>query len=123
MTDAEMAAAVEVAHQRNRRVAAHARSDGAVKMCVRHGVDMVFHATLADAEARDALESVKDRVFVAPAMGLQYARVHEAGQYGIATDDVTRRRLEREMEIVSDCMADLRKREIGRASGRERVVQ
>src|SRR3546814_21024686 len=90
MTDAEMAAAVEVAHQRNRRVAAHSRSAGAVKMCVRHGVDMVFHATLADADARDALDIVQDRALRAPAMGLQYARVHEAGWYGIAPDDVTR---------------------------------
>lgn len=110
MSDAEMAAAVEVAHQRGRRVAAHARSAGAVKMCVRHGVDMIFHATLADGEARDALESVKDRVFVAPAAGLQYARLHEGENYGIATPPALRRKLEAEFEIVSECMADLHKR-------------
>jgi imidazolonepropionase-like amidohydrolase len=110
MTDDEVAAVCEVARQRNRRVAAHARSAGAVKMCLRHGVDLIYHATLADDEAKDGLEAAKDRVFVAPAMGLPYARLHEAEAYGVATDDYTRARAAKEIETVSATMADLHRR-------------
>ncbi len=107
MTDEEVAAVCEVARQRNRRVAAHARSAGAVKMCVRNGVDMVYHATLADAEAKDMLEAAKDRVFVAPAMGLPYARLRDAESFGVATSDYVRARAEKEIETVSATMAEL----------------
>jgi imidazolonepropionase-like amidohydrolase len=110
MTDAEVAAVCEVARQRHRRVAAHARSAEAVKMCVRHGVDMIYHATLADDEAMDMLEAAKDRVFVAPAMGLPYARLRDADSYGVPTDDFTRARATKEIETVSVNMAELRER-------------
>lgn len=110
MRDGEVEAVCEVARQRNRRVAAHARSAGAVKMCLRHGVDMIYHATLADDEAKDMLEDAKDRVFVAPAMGLPYSRLRDAESYGISTDDFTRARATKEIERVSATMAELRER-------------
>src|SRR6185312_5790393 len=44
MNDAEVEAVCEVARQRGKRVAAHARSAESVKMCLRHGVDLIFHA-------------------------------------------------------------------------------
>ncbi len=110
MADEEVAAVTEVARQRNRRVAAHARSAGAVKMCLRHGVDMIYHATLADDETKDMLEAAKDRVFVAPAMGLPYARLRDAKSYGVATSDYIRARAEKEIETVSATMAELHRR-------------
>ena len=110
MTDAEVAAVTEVARQRNRYVAAHARSAEAVKMCLRHGVHMIYHATLADDEAKDMLEAAKDRIFVAPAMGLPYARLRDGEAYGMAPDDFTRARAEKEIETVSATMAELHRR-------------
>jgi len=110
MTDAEVAAVCEVAQQRNRRVAAHARSAEAVKMCVRNGVQVIYHATLADEEAKDMLEARKDSVFVAPAMGLPCGRLHEGESYGVSTSDYLRARAEKEIETVSANMADLRAR-------------
>ena len=112
MTDAEVAAVCEVARQRSRRVAAHARSAEAVKMCLRHGVDMIYHATLADDEAKDMLEAAKERIFVAPAMGLPYARLRDGESYGVATDAFTRARAEKEIETVSATMAELHRRRI-----------
>jgi len=110
MTDAEVAAVCEVAHQRNRAVAAHARSAEAVKMCVRNGVKMIYHATLADEEAKDMLEARKGSVFVAPAMGLPYGRLKEGESYGVSTDDYTRARAEKEIETVSANMDELKSR-------------
>lgn len=112
MTDDEVAAVCAVARQRNRMVAAHARSAEAVKMCVRNGVQVIYHATLADDEAKDMLEAERDRVFVAPAMGLPYGRLTEGEKYGVSTNDFTRARAEKEIETVSATMADLRKRGI-----------
>jgi len=112
MSDDEVAAVCAVARQRNRMVAAHARSAEAVKMCVRNGVQVIYHATLADDEAKDMLEAERDRVFVAPAMGLPYGRLTEGEKYGVSTDDFTRARAEKEIETVSATMADLRKRGI-----------
>ncbi len=48
MNDAEVAACVEVARSRGLRVCAHARSAEAVKMCVRHGIEIIYHANFAD---------------------------------------------------------------------------
>ena len=81
--DDELEALVSVAHGRGLRVAAHATSAGSVKMCVRHGVDIIYHAALADSEALDMIESVKDNVFVAPAVGFPYAYLHEGEKYGL----------------------------------------
>jgi imidazolonepropionase-like amidohydrolase len=90
MNDAEVAAVCEVARQRGKRVAAHARSAESVKMCLRHGVDLIFHATFADAEAIDGLEKAKDRVFIVPTIGISYATLNEAAPWG--PDDQRRRR-------------------------------
>ena len=37
----------------------------AVKLCVRHGVKVIYHANFADEEALDMLEENKDKLFVA----------------------------------------------------------
>lgn len=107
MTDAEVAAVCEVAGQRGRKVAAHARSADAVKMCLRNGVDVIYHATLADEEGLAMLEAARDRVFVAPALGLQIARVRHGGEFGVPPSPELRDRLEREVALVAEKMSDL----------------
>jgi imidazolonepropionase-like amidohydrolase len=80
MTDAEVEAAMEVARPRRLRVAGHCRSAGSVLMALRHGVEVIYHATYADEEALDALEAARDRIFVAPALGLTWS----VGEYGVS---------------------------------------
>ena len=70
MTEAEIDAVCEVGRAHGKRVAAHARSARAVELCLKHGVELINHATFADAAARDALEAAKDRVFVMPTIGI-----------------------------------------------------
>lgn len=48
MTDDEVAAAAQIVHAHGRRMNAHARSAESVKMCVRHGVEIIYHANFAD---------------------------------------------------------------------------
>ena len=122
MNDAEVAAVVEVARSRDKRVAAHARSAESVKMCVRHGVEIVYHATLCDDEARDLLESVKDTVFVAPTLGITIATLFEASDWGITEEVATDLGLRRELEIAVENMKDLKKRgRPGPSGGRLRL--
>ena len=48
------------AHAHGKRLAAHARSAESVKLCLKHGVEVIYHATLVDDEACAALEAAKD---------------------------------------------------------------
>jgi imidazolonepropionase-like amidohydrolase len=78
MSEEEIRAGVMAAHDFHRMVNAHCRAAESVKRAVRCGVDVIYHCEHADEEALDLLESVKDRVFVGPAIGLLHAAVHEA---------------------------------------------
>ena len=51
----------EGGHVRGKRVSAHARSAESVKQCVRHGIEIIYHASFADEEALDMLEANKDQ--------------------------------------------------------------
>ena len=65
-TDEETAACVEEAHGLGRRLCAHARARDSVKMCVRHGVDVIYHASYIDDQGMDMLEAKKTKHIVAP---------------------------------------------------------
>lgn len=110
MNEAETAAVCEVARSRGLRVAAHARSAESVKMCVRNGVEIIYHATLCDEEALDMLESVKDSVFVSPTIGITHATLFEASDWGITTEVATDLGMRRELEIAVENMKALKKR-------------
>jgi imidazolonepropionase-like amidohydrolase len=83
MTDAEVAAAMQETLMRGKRGTAHARSAASVKQALRHGIDVIYHASFTDEETLDMLEAAKDRVFVAPGIAILYAMLHEAEAFGI----------------------------------------
>jgi imidazolonepropionase-like amidohydrolase len=68
---------------RGKRGTAHARSAASVKQALRHGIDVIYHASFTDEETLDMLEAAKDRVFVAPGIAILYAMLHEAEPFGI----------------------------------------
>ncbi len=47
MEEDEVAAVSQVVRSRGKRLAAHARSDGAVLLCMRYGVTFIYHGTFA----------------------------------------------------------------------------
>ncbi|NQV99975.1 MAG: amidohydrolase family protein [Rhodospirillales bacterium] len=110
MTEQEVAAVAHVAHSYGRRFAAHARSAGSVKLCVKYGVDVIYHATMIDEEAMDLLEAHKDEVFVAPTLGVTYAATYEAAEYGLTPEVVEAAGVKNELEIGARNMAELHKR-------------
>jgi imidazolonepropionase-like amidohydrolase len=111
MNDAEVAAVAEVAKSRGKMLAAHCRSAESVKMALRHGVDVLYHCTLSDAEALDMLEAHKNRIFIAPAMGIMYATaVGEGSGYGIDTTHPVAIYFKRELDMCIENMKKLKKR-------------
>lgn len=110
MTDAEVAAVCDVARAHERFVAAHARSADSIKMCVRNGVNVIYHASYADTEARDLLEAHRDSVFIAPALSVTWTRLHEAGKYGLPSTDAMKARIQRDLDLTVECMIDLKRR-------------
>ena len=110
MTDDEVAAVCEVARAHQRVVAAHARSAESVKMCVRHGVSVIYHASYADDEAKDLLEAHKDHIFVAPALSVTITRLRDAGKFGLPSSDAMKKRVETDLQSTIACMKSLKKR-------------
>ena len=112
MTDGEVAAAMEIARAGAVRVCAHARSAESVKMCVRHGIGIIYHANFADEEALDLLEANRDWCFVNPALGLTHQACYAAGDWGFTPAMARERGLLRELEISVETFGQMRKRGI-----------
>lgn len=79
----EVQMAVDTAHSYGKMVNAHARSVESVRRCVVAGVDMIYHAEYTDEETLDLLEEARDRVFVAPTMGLFHTMLNEGEPHGM----------------------------------------
>ena len=54
---------------RQARVRATRARCESIKQAMRHGIDIIYHASFTDEEALDMLEARKDRIFVAPGIG------------------------------------------------------
>lgn len=109
-SDEEVAAAVAEAHRRGKRVCAHARSAESVKMCVRHGVDIVYHASFTDEEGMDMLEAAKNWIFVAPGINWLIATLYEAADFGFPQEAAEAVGYKRELEIATQGLIEMHQR-------------
>jgi imidazolonepropionase-like amidohydrolase len=112
MSDEEVAIAVKEAKVRGKRVSCHARSTGSIKQAMRHGLDIIYHASFADEEALDMLEAAKDRIFVAPGISVQIKLLNEGEVVGISNAQAKRMGYERELEATVTSMKAMLKRGI-----------
>lgn len=87
--DAEVAAGARIAHEHGVFMACHARSDGSVRQALRHGFRSIYHCDFVEGETFDLLEEQKDRIFLAPAIGITYTTAYEAGPWGIDKETAT----------------------------------
>lgn len=111
-SEEEVAMLAAEAKRYGKRVAAHARSSESVKQCVRHGLELVYHASFADEEALDMLEANKDKHFVAPGIGWLVRTCFNASEYGITPEVAARMGYKRELEIASETLSKMHKRGI-----------
>src|SRR4051794_27002761 len=112
MSDAEIAVAVEEARMRGKRLAAHARSCNSVKQCVRHGIDLIYHASFTDEEALDMLEANKDKHFVAPGIAWLINTSYHAAEWGITPEIAKAMGYHRELEVAIESLKKMHKRGI-----------
>jgi imidazolonepropionase-like amidohydrolase len=112
MSEEEVAMAVREAKIRNKSLAAHARSSGSIKQCVRHGIGVIYHASFADEEALDMLEAAKDRHFVAPGLAWLINTARNAAEYGIKPGSPIAISYERELEHAVETCRKMQRRGI-----------
>lgn len=112
MTDAEVAAGAETALGRGKRLAAHARSSDSIRLCLKHGINIINHATFADERTLDLMEAKKDEIFVMPALGFIRGVAFEAAPWGIPPDVARARGFHREFETGCRVMLEMHRRGI-----------
>jgi imidazolonepropionase-like amidohydrolase len=111
-SEEEISMLASEAKRAGKRVAAHARSSESVKQCVRHGLELVFHASFADEEALDMLEANKEKHFVAPGIGWLISTLYHAEPWGISQAAATKMGYARELEAAADTLQKMHKRGI-----------
>jgi imidazolonepropionase-like amidohydrolase len=111
-SEEEIAMLVSEAKRNGKRVAAHARSSESVKQCIRHGIELVYHASFADEEALDMLEANKDKHFVAPGLAWLVRTNFNASEFGITPEVAEKMGYKRELEVATDTLRKMHKRGI-----------
>jgi imidazolonepropionase-like amidohydrolase len=109
-SDEEIAVLVQEAHKNGKRVAAHARSCESIKQCIRHGIDLIYHASFTDEEALDMLEANKHRIFLAPGLAWLINTSYHAGEYGITPEMARGMGYHRELEHAIESLKKIHKR-------------
>ncbi|MBL8329552.1 MAG: amidohydrolase family protein [Rubrivivax sp.] len=110
MTDAEVAAAAEEVAMRGKRIIVHARSCASIKQALRHGIHLIYHASFTDEEALDMLEAAKDKVFVAPGIGIIYALLWESERWGVSHEKAVSMGYEEEWAAACQSLKAMHKR-------------
>lgn len=111
-TDDETAACVDEGHRHGIRLCAHARARDSVKMCVKHGVDIIYHASWTDEEGMDMLEKAKSKHIVAPGINWLYATLYEAGAFGYSFEKAEQVGYKKEFENAKKVLKEMHRRGI-----------
>jgi imidazolonepropionase-like amidohydrolase len=110
ITDEEVAMASRETQLRDKRMAVHARSCESVKMALRHGVEIIYHASYTDSEALDMMEAQKHRIFVSPVFSVLVKLLYEGEPYGFTPQRARELGYEDELEATSRTMTELHRR-------------
>ena len=110
MSDEEVAMAVREAKLRGKRVAVHARSCASIKQAIRHGCEVIYHASYTDEEALDLLEANKDKLFVAPGLSVIVKLLFEGEKWGIPRQKAIQMGYEDELAAVEKSLRAMHKR-------------
>ena len=110
MSDEEVAVAVREAKMRGKRVSVHARSCASVKQAVRHGCEVIYHASYTDNEALDLLEANRDKVFVAPGLSVIERLLFHGDSVGISHAKAVAMGYEEELAAAEQSLKAMHKR-------------
>lgn len=76
-TEEEVAAAGKAAQEAGLWLAVHTYTPEAIQMALRHGARVLYHCSWADEASIALMEAQKDRIFYAPAVGVQIGTLEE----------------------------------------------
>jgi imidazolonepropionase-like amidohydrolase len=110
MSEAEVRAAVDTAHDFDCRVNCHARAGLSVRRAVACGVDVIYHCEWTDEQGLDMLEAAKDRIFTGPAIGLIWNTMHEGAAFGFTPEVVANLGMQRTLDLAAKTYGELRRR-------------
>ena len=110
MSDEEVAMAVKEAKVRGKRVSVHARSCESVKQALRHGCEIIYHASFTDSEALDLLEAQRDRIFVAPGISVLIQLLENGEVIGVSRQQARDMGYEVELEAAVKSLRAMIKR-------------
>jgi imidazolonepropionase-like amidohydrolase len=110
MNEQEISIASQTAHAHGKRIAAHVRASVSIKLALKHEIDILYHCEYADEECLDLLEAARDRIFVAPAVGLLHNLMYEAEPWGITYEKAAASGVVHQFECAQSVFAELRKR-------------
>lgn len=110
MSDEEVAMAVRESTMRGVRVTVHARSCESIKQALRHGCEVIYHASYTDEEALDMLEAHRDRIFVAPGLSVIVKLLYDGDQVGISHQKAIAMGYEEELAAVDKSLKAMHKR-------------
>ncbi|CAD6448669.1 3ffffd6d-cae7-48a6-8f8f-756534d25e49 [Sclerotinia trifoliorum] len=111
-SDEEIAACVDEAHNLGRRLCAHARARDSIKMSVKHGVDVIYHASYVDKEGMNMLEAKKDKHIVAPGINWLIATLNEASKFGYTHEKAAQVGYQKELDAAIHGLREMHKRGI-----------
>ncbi|KAL9067313.1 MAG: hypothetical protein Q9157_006854 [Trypethelium eluteriae] len=111
-SDEETAACVDEAHRRGVRLCAHARARDSVKMCINHGVDVIYHASWIDEEGMEMLEKNKHKHIVAPGINWLIATLYEAGSFGYSFSKAEQVGYKKELDAAIKSLTEMHRRGI-----------
>lgn len=81
-------------------------------MCVKHGIDIIYHASWTDDEGMEMLEKNKHRHMVAPGINWLYATLYEAGAFGYSFEKAEQVGYKREFEQAKKVLSTMHKKGI-----------
>lgn len=112
MSEEELAMAVREARARGKILSAHARSAGSIRQCIKHGIEIIYHASFTDTETLDLLEANKDKHIVAPGLAWLIRVSRNAAEFGIHPGTPMTIAYERELEHAVESMKEMHRRGI-----------
>ena len=77
---------------------------------MRHGIEVIYHASFTDSETLDLLEEHKMEHFIAPGLAWLINTCHHASAWGLTPEVTKKMGYHRELEAAVETMKGLRKR-------------
>ena len=111
-SEEEAQAIGEAAREAGIWLACHAQGAEAVKRALRAGFRAIYHCTHADEEALDMFEARKHESFMAPAVGLLWARTYEAQEFGIGPEEAAKLGAPQGIELGQKIVPEMKRRGI-----------